>query len=515
MQFKSKIRGFGSLLLSIFLGLLIIFYFFYNIYYSDINIAESIHNFRQTQTALTAFYLESWKLYLYETPVLGGPSWRIPFEFPIYQAVVKLFNILTGVPLVQSGKIISFLFFSLSLIPVVKIFKFLNFDIFLIKYLVAFILICPIYFYWSGTFMIESAALFFILCFIYFAIKIIFYFPIINLRDLVYASVFLVLTGLQKSTYIVGPLIVFPLLFIFINFGKITNNHKIFLKILIYFILSILLIYFWIYYSDIVKSESYGGKWLTSHGLKGWNYGRLSYLIDLTFYNQIFFERVFFSSSLLVFIFFLSLLNLIFDDKKSRLFSICCLTLFLLPILIFRNLFFVHDYYLTANVIFVQIFIGFNMHNITKNSTIFFNNFKFNNNLLSTILLLSIFIIYANSPLGKYYYKSKKNAGVNNILEMTNDIKENSNKYDTLIYYGFDWSSVIAFYSERKSLGARNFSHEDIDNIYPEPSLILNCLNFQISPATHEQISNFYINQKNFIKIKEYEYNKCKLFKKY
>ncbi len=508
-------RDFGNLLLLIILGLLIIIYFFYNIYYSDINIAESIHNFRQTQTALTAFYLESWKLHLYETPVLGGPSWRIPFEFPIYQSVVKLFNILTSVPLVQSGKIISFLFFSLSFIPVVKIFKFLNFDIFLIKYLVAFILICPIYFYWSGTFMIESAALFFSLSFMYFAIKIIFHFPIINLKDLVFASVFLILTGLQKSTYIFGPLIVFPLLFIFINFRKITNNHKVFLKILIFFILSILPIYFWIYYSDTVKSVSYGGKWLTSYALKDWNYGKLSNLIDLTFYKQIFFERVFLSSGLLVFIFFLSLLNLIFDEKKNRLFSICCLALFLLPILIFKPLFFHHDYYLTANVIFLQIFIGFNMYNITKNSTICFNNFKFNNNLLSVILMSLIFIIYANSPLTKYYYKSKKYEGVGNILEITNDIKENSNKDDTLIYYGFDWSSVIAFYSERKSLGARIFSHDDIDNIYPKPSIILNCLDYAISAATHDQISNFYINEKNFNKIKEYKYNKCKLFKKY
>ena len=45
----------------------------------------SIHNFRQTQTAITSYYMIRGGPFLkYETPVFGVP-WSIPFEFPLYQ----------------------------------------------------------------------------------------------------------------------------------------------------------------------------------------------------------------------------------------------------------------------------------------------------------------------------------------------------------------------------------------------------------------------------------------------
>src|SRR5262249_20433758 len=46
------------------------------------------HAFRQTQTAISAYYMVGRPPSLaYETPVLG-PPWSIPFEFPLYQWVV-------------------------------------------------------------------------------------------------------------------------------------------------------------------------------------------------------------------------------------------------------------------------------------------------------------------------------------------------------------------------------------------------------------------------------------------
>ena len=52
------------------------------------------HSFRQTQTAITAYYLAQNDLSLssllfYETPVLGYP-WQIPMEFPLYQYIGAL-----------------------------------------------------------------------------------------------------------------------------------------------------------------------------------------------------------------------------------------------------------------------------------------------------------------------------------------------------------------------------------------------------------------------------------------
>ena len=50
------------------------------------------HEFRQTQTALTALFLEfnARSFVNYETPVLGAP-WSIPFEFPFFQFLLFFF----------------------------------------------------------------------------------------------------------------------------------------------------------------------------------------------------------------------------------------------------------------------------------------------------------------------------------------------------------------------------------------------------------------------------------------
>ena len=68
------------------------------------------HAFRQTQTALTAFWMmrNGWHL-AYETPVAGYP-WPIPFEFPLYQALVALVAKLARLPLDPVGRMVSFAF---------------------------------------------------------------------------------------------------------------------------------------------------------------------------------------------------------------------------------------------------------------------------------------------------------------------------------------------------------------------------------------------------------------------
>ena len=60
---------------------------FFALYYIHQPLIES-HAFRQTQTALTSYWMleEGWKI-AYQTPVVGFP-WAIPFEFPLYQSLV-------------------------------------------------------------------------------------------------------------------------------------------------------------------------------------------------------------------------------------------------------------------------------------------------------------------------------------------------------------------------------------------------------------------------------------------
>ena len=69
------------------------------------------HEFRQVQTAITARFIrdDGFKL-AYETPLLG-PPWSVPMEFPTYQFGVAYLSKGTGLPLEQSGRLLSVLFF--------------------------------------------------------------------------------------------------------------------------------------------------------------------------------------------------------------------------------------------------------------------------------------------------------------------------------------------------------------------------------------------------------------------
>ena len=75
------------------------------------------HGFRQTQTAISTYYMigKAPKL-AYETPIMG-PSWSIPFEFPLYQWIVAAIVSVLHTPLDQTGRFVSVCFFLLTFFP--------------------------------------------------------------------------------------------------------------------------------------------------------------------------------------------------------------------------------------------------------------------------------------------------------------------------------------------------------------------------------------------------------------
>src|ERR1700733_12178228 len=76
-----------------------------------------MHSFRQTQTAITAYWiLRGSPWFAYHTPVLGAP-WSIPYEFPMYQLVVAAVVKLTGLQLDPAGRLVSYLFLLATIWP--------------------------------------------------------------------------------------------------------------------------------------------------------------------------------------------------------------------------------------------------------------------------------------------------------------------------------------------------------------------------------------------------------------
>ena len=115
--------------------------------------------FRQTQTALTAWWLWQGGPWLaYETPVLGAP-WSVPFELPVVQAITAILRGL-AVPIDAGGRLVSFAFFLGSLFPLRLLLMATGHSRLTFWTVSALYLASPIYVYWASTVMIESCALF-------------------------------------------------------------------------------------------------------------------------------------------------------------------------------------------------------------------------------------------------------------------------------------------------------------------------------------------------------------------
>jgi hypothetical protein len=263
---------------------------FLNIKYSNQPILEQ-HSFRQTQTAITSYYLEKDGFrFDYETPVVGEP-WSIPFEFPLYQEIVALTAKFTALPLTQAGRLWGLIFTVLTCIPLYSILKKLNIKVSAIYLCLALFLSSPLYLFWSGTFMIEGAALFFTIYFLYFSLLIILReWKNINFFTL---SCFLLLGLLQKVTTSLPVLLFFIIILTLFSIRPVDfqNNKLSVLKILLAIVIPLFIAYSWVMYSDLIKVNNLIGMEFTSDNLRGWNYGNFDQILSQSFWIDMVYER--------------------------------------------------------------------------------------------------------------------------------------------------------------------------------------------------------------------------------
>jgi hypothetical protein len=129
------------------------------------------NGWRQTQTAISAHFIQQggpW--FAYETPVLG-PPWALPHEFPVYQVTVAAVSHVTGLALEQAGRLVSVAFYYASLAVAFVFFGELGIPRPRRLLILTILLLSPLYLFWSRTFMVESTALFFAVTFLTLAVR--------------------------------------------------------------------------------------------------------------------------------------------------------------------------------------------------------------------------------------------------------------------------------------------------------------------------------------------------------
>lgn len=424
--------------------------------------------FRQTQTALSSYYMvKSGFRFDYWTPVLGQ-GWSIPFEFPIYQAIVAFIVKSTGMPLAATGRVVSWLFMLACCWPLYLTLRQFSVNMATRFFCLALFVGAPEYVFWSSTFMIETAALFFALFFAYYAARILI--KEANFLDFVLGAFFLAAAILQKSTTALPIALLFCVLVSIIYFRptKLKQNWRLLASSAVMILVAIGIGLEWTHYTDLIKAQNPIAKKLTSSSLSIWNFGSLDQRLSSQLWLDVLYDRVFRSNlfggmGLAI----LGVGVVVAPDSRSRIAIIVALLAGLLPFLIFVNLHIIHDYYQVSATVFLLVGVGL------AAAAIFEQLLPDRPLLQSAAMILMVvanFVSFEIHDAG--YRRLVLTASNNNFLKISDFIRSHTAEDDTIVWYGLDWSSAAAFYSERKSLTIPPWHDYEIDADFETDAIV-------------------------------------------
>jgi hypothetical protein len=413
-----------------------------------------VHSFRQSQTALTAFWAarEGFRL-PYETPVAGLP-WAIPFEFPLYQWLVAGLSRLTGAGIDRAGRLLSFGFLLACLFPVRDIVRRLSLPRITVPIFACLLFTSPLYLYWGRSLMIETTAVFLALLAIRYFVEL----EIGPTRPWVAwaFAVAMALCLLQKATTGLPVVLLLGLLWMVLHIrraGASVNAMTLSAvwRATLLFLIPLFIAYVWTRYTDQVKALSPLGASLTSSALAQWNWGTLEQRLSADLYRKVLWERMFvgnLSAQLGVALLFLPLLAR--GDTRLRVVVLSCLLMGIGPLLIFTNLHLVHDYYQTANLVFllfaVALALSVNVAGALGERV--------------AIGLLAIFMVSGVSAFLKDYMptvRARFDAGNSRDVAVAELVRRHTGETDQFVAFGNDWSSTIAYLAHRKSFTVPRF----------------------------------------------------------
>lgn len=415
---------------------------FYAIKYCHEPIIEQ-HAFRQTQTALTTYWiLRSPAKLAYETPVLGAP-WSLPFEVPIYQYIVAFLVRFFAFDLQTTGRLVNYAFCVACVVPVGIIFKRLFADwTWYSAIFCGLFFTSPIYLFWGRTFMIEMAALFFALSFVAASI------PLLQLklqtRQLLFCAAALTLALLQKVTTVL-PLCAIVLTLL--GFQLWRNRRSIrpadLAALATSFGVPLAIGFAWVVYTDHVKSQSQMTAWLTSSQLNYFNYGSIYDRLRPGLYRLVFWNRIFKQNAGGVLGLAAIAIASVRAESTKRLLILTSLSALVLPFLLFEHLHVLHDYYQAAIAIFAIIAVSTALACPDGRR----------------LRALSAITVVVIAVLNRHYFKdgyagfeSLQLSDSERTLAISKKLRAVTSPDESILLLGYDWSSEVPFFSQRRGL---------------------------------------------------------------
>lgn len=391
---------------------------------------------REPQTAISSYYMSHEDLGFgdYITPVMGYP-WAIPMEFPLYQYMVAQVNN-PLISLDDTGRLLGFLFFVLSIWVIYAILGKLNFSPNHKWLLLAFVISSPIYLSYSLSFTIETTALLFSLCYLYLFLH---YRQDRKILFLILGVLCGTLASLSKVTTwcVTCGLIVLVIAYETYKNKKAreVNIRDLILKSLFIFI-PLIIAYVWVQYSDSIKVQNPLGTLITSSALSNWNYGTLAQKLSIG--NWVYFTGrsligVFGILGPIIPFYLLYILIRKWKNLDNKLMILAVVITFFSGPVIFTNVYFEHDYYIIAGGIYLIFgFFLISRESIKKSFIILLISC----NLLTTFVYLSLKQINYQDPINR---------------DIVKVIKGLPQTYPIIVFGAF-FDSFIPYYAQNKAL---------------------------------------------------------------
>lgn len=402
------------------------------------------HEGRQQQTALTAYYFKKDGLKLaYETPILG-PPWSIPMEFPLYQAIVAKLSAATGYPLEQTGRLVSVFFFYAAL-PALWLLLRRRMpappDALLV---LAFVLVCPLYLFYSRTFMIESTALCLSLWFLVALDRCLakpwgWALPAAWLLGALAAATKIttfVAAGSGAAILLLEQVLARRRAGASWNRAALQTGGAAFLALVVPLAAGVL----WVRFSDDLKQANPFGVMITSHGLREFIWGTLAQRFSGEWWGKIITNH-------LTIIAALPGLTVLavgpwLVERRYRRAAGACLLCYAVGHLFFANLYYVHDYYPYASAFFLLVAIGLVVAGLLRQP-----GFP---GIVAVLLALGVFAgeLYAfRTSYYRFYQRPNEAEPVETAIMRAITPPE-----DVIAVFGYDWNPVWPYYSQRRAI---------------------------------------------------------------
>lgn len=312
------------------------------------------HWFRQTQTAMSAYWLtRGGPWLLYHTPIFG-PPWSVPFEFPLYQWLLAL---VAGSPLPltldQSGRLLSVAFLLATLWPLRGVLRELGYSVPATNLASALFLLSPLYLFWGRSVMIESLALFLAILFVMCVQRV------VQSRGWgwVAAAAFAgSLAALVKvTTFFPAATLAGSIVALAFWHQVRERRYRQALALAVRaaapVLIALVVLLWWLHAADAVKAISPQTRFGMSDALTRWNYGTWEQRVSEKFW-QLLWTRMLPDSA--GYLWMVGLLAAFVAGCRAAVMA--CLggvALFMLPLMVFTNLHLVHNYYQYANAVYL------------------------------------------------------------------------------------------------------------------------------------------------------------------